>query len=324
MRAAFVAAQAGKQVAVLVPTTLLAQQHTNNFRDRFADWPVRIESLSRFRTRQGDAKPCCEGLERGTVDIVIGTHRLLQPDVQFKDLGPDHRRRGAPLRCARQGKAEDAARRGGRADAHRHADPAHAEHGHGRSARAVADHDAAGRAPGDQDLRHRVGRARPCAKPRCARFRRGGQVYYVHNVVETIDKTARGARRSSIPEADVAHRPWPDARARARAAHARFLPPALQPAGLHDHHRERHRRAHGQHHHHRPRRPAGSRAAAPAARPRRPLASPRLCLPADAEPQGAVAGCGETPGSHRVARKTSAPASCWPRTIWKSAAPASC
>ena len=53
MRAAFVAAQAGKQVAVLVPTTLLAEQHTNNFRDRFADWPVRVESLSRFRNAQG-------------------------------------------------------------------------------------------------------------------------------------------------------------------------------------------------------------------------------------------------------------------------------
>src|SRR6185295_10998119 len=80
MRAAFVAAQAGKQVAVLVPTTLLAEQHTNNFRDRFADWPVRIESLSRFRSGK-ESNAVLEGIEKGTVDIVIATHRLLHANV---------------------------------------------------------------------------------------------------------------------------------------------------------------------------------------------------------------------------------------------------
>ncbi len=86
MRAAFTAVQAGKQVAVLVPTTLLAQQHQTNFRDRFADWPLRIESLSRFRT-DGESQEVVEGLERGTIDIVIATHRLLHANVRFKDLG---------------------------------------------------------------------------------------------------------------------------------------------------------------------------------------------------------------------------------------------
>jgi transcription-repair coupling factor (superfamily II helicase) len=86
MRAAFAAVQAGKQVVVLVPTTLLAQQHHTNFRDRFADWPVRIESLSRFRTGK-ESNAVVEGLERGTVDIVIATHRLLHASVRFKDLG---------------------------------------------------------------------------------------------------------------------------------------------------------------------------------------------------------------------------------------------
>ena len=86
MRAAFAAAQAGKQVAVLVPTTLLAQQHQTNFRDRFADWPVRIESLSRFRT-DSESQGVIAGIERGTVDIVIATHRLLHANVRFKDLG---------------------------------------------------------------------------------------------------------------------------------------------------------------------------------------------------------------------------------------------
>jgi len=86
MRAAFVAVQAGKQVAVLAPTTLLAQQHLTNFRDRFADWPVRVESLSRFGNAK-ETQATIEGLERGSVDIVIATHRLLHSHARFKDLG---------------------------------------------------------------------------------------------------------------------------------------------------------------------------------------------------------------------------------------------
>jgi transcription-repair coupling factor (superfamily II helicase) len=86
MRAAFIAVNGGKQVAVLVPTTLLAQQHYQTFRDRFADWPVRIAQISRFGA-SGDVKAALAGLENGTVDIVIGTHKLLGRDVRFKDLG---------------------------------------------------------------------------------------------------------------------------------------------------------------------------------------------------------------------------------------------
>jgi len=86
MRAAFVAALAGRQVAVLVPTTLLAQQHYQNFADRFADWPVRIESLSRFRSAKEVTKVLA-ALKSGEIDVVIGTHRLLNADVAFKALG---------------------------------------------------------------------------------------------------------------------------------------------------------------------------------------------------------------------------------------------
>ena len=86
LRSAFVAVQAGYQVAVLVPTTLLAQQHYRTFLDRFADWPVRVELLSRFRSA-GAAADVVTGLAEGTVDIVIGTHKLLQPDLRFKRLG---------------------------------------------------------------------------------------------------------------------------------------------------------------------------------------------------------------------------------------------
>ena len=86
MRAAFVAVQNNKQVAVLVPTTLLAQQHYESFKDRFADWPVRIEVLSRFGSSKSHTKTI-EDLADGKVDIVIGTHKILQESIQFKNLG---------------------------------------------------------------------------------------------------------------------------------------------------------------------------------------------------------------------------------------------
>ncbi|PYO74538.1 MAG: hypothetical protein DMD64_03525 [Gemmatimonadetes bacterium] len=86
VRAAFKAVQAGKQVAVLVPTTILAEQHGRTFRERLADYPVRIEVLSRFRSTK-EATPIVQRLTGGELDIVIGTHRLLSPDVTFKDLG---------------------------------------------------------------------------------------------------------------------------------------------------------------------------------------------------------------------------------------------
>ncbi len=86
MRAAFLAVQNNKQVAVLVPTTLLAQQHYESFKDRFADWPIRIEVLSRFGSSKSHTKTI-EDLAEGKVDIVIGTHKILQENVQFKNLG---------------------------------------------------------------------------------------------------------------------------------------------------------------------------------------------------------------------------------------------
>ena len=86
MRAAFVAVHDGWQVAILVPTTLLAQQHQQTFTDRFADWPVRVEQLSRFRSKKERDAVVAE-LAAGKVDIVIGTHRLLQSEIKFKRLG---------------------------------------------------------------------------------------------------------------------------------------------------------------------------------------------------------------------------------------------
>jgi transcription-repair coupling factor (superfamily II helicase) len=86
LRAAFIAVHNHKQVVILVPTTLLAQQHFDHFKDRFADWPVKISLMSRFVAKQGQDK-ALEELANGKIDIVIGTHKLLQADVKYKNLG---------------------------------------------------------------------------------------------------------------------------------------------------------------------------------------------------------------------------------------------
>ena len=86
LRAAFIAVNAGKQVVILVPTTLLAEQHFQNFSDRFAEWPVKLAEFSRFRSAK-EINEAVKGLANGTVDIAIGTHKLIQKDVSFKNLG---------------------------------------------------------------------------------------------------------------------------------------------------------------------------------------------------------------------------------------------
>lgn len=86
MRAAFLAVQSGKQVAVLVPTTLLAQQHYQNLSDRFSDWPVKIDVLSRFNSAK-ETQAALKSMLEGKTDIVVGTHKLLQKDVKFEELG---------------------------------------------------------------------------------------------------------------------------------------------------------------------------------------------------------------------------------------------
>ena len=86
LRAAFVAVTGGKQVAILAPTTLLAEQHYQNIADRFGKWPVKVAELSRFRSTK-EVKSALDGIADGSVDIVVGTHKLLSPDVRFKRLG---------------------------------------------------------------------------------------------------------------------------------------------------------------------------------------------------------------------------------------------
>ena len=136
LRAAFVAAMAGMQVAVIAPTTLLARQHYRTFSERFHGLPVRIGRLSRLVPAKDAAEVRKAGIKAGTVDIVIGTHALLGKSIEFKDLGLLDRRRGAAFRRRAQGAPEGAARRRPRADADRDADPAHPADGADRRARA--------------------------------------------------------------------------------------------------------------------------------------------------------------------------------------------
>ncbi len=200
LRAAFVAVQGGKQVAVLVPTTLLAQQHYQTFADRFADWPVKVELLSRFRAG-AQAKGALAGLAEGKVDIVIGTHKLLQPGVRFKDLGlliidEEHRfgvRDKEKLKALRAEvdvltlTATPIPRTlnmalGGLRDLSLIATPPAAR----LSIKTfVAEWSA------------------PTVREACLReLRRGGQIYYVHNSIETIENTAR-VLGELVPEARI-------------------------------------------------------------------------------------------------------------------------
>ena len=158
IRAAFKAVQDGKQAAVLVPTTLLAQQHFQTFGDRFAGYPVRVEVLSRFLT-PAQAKKVVDGLGDGR-----GRRRHRHPPAAVRRRPvqgprPARRRRGAALRRHPQGADQAAADRRRRAHAHGHADPAHARDEPHRHPRPHAAQHAAGRAPADPHLRRRVRRA---------------------------------------------------------------------------------------------------------------------------------------------------------------------
>jgi transcription-repair coupling factor (superfamily II helicase) len=200
LRAAFVTVQAGYQVAVLVPTTLLAEQHNRTFQDRFADWPVRVELLSRFRGASGAASTAA-GLADGTVDIVIGTHKLLQGDTRFKRLGlvivdEEHRFGVKDKERLKRLRAEVDMLTltatpiprtlnmtlGGLRDLSIIATP-------------PADRLAVKTFVGewsDRQIREAVLRE----------IRRGGQVYFVHNRVENIEAAAETLRKL-LPEADV-------------------------------------------------------------------------------------------------------------------------
>ena len=204
MRAAFAAAMEGWQVALLVPTTLLAQQHYQTFSDRFADWPVRIEQLSRFRSRRHREEITRE-LREGRIDVVIGTHRLLQDDVGFRRLGlvivdEEHRfgvRQKERLKALR---AEVDVLTLTATPIPRTLNLALS---------ALRDLSLIATPPERRlSIRTFVGEWRPevIRESVLREIRRGGQVYFVHNRVEDIDEIA-GKVEDIVPEAElrVAH-----------------------------------------------------------------------------------------------------------------------
>ncbi len=209
LRAAFLAAHGGRQVAVLVPTTLLAEQHFRNFRDRFAGLPVRVELLSRFRGKD-EQQRVVHDLSAGTVDVVIGTHRLLQSDVRFQRLGlvildEEHRFGVRQKERLKQLRAEVDVLTLTATPIPRTLNLALA------SLRDISLITSA--PPGRLSVRTTVTEGSPALiREACLReLRRGGQVYYLHNEVRTIDKAAAGLR-ALLPEAEVrvAHGQMPE------------------------------------------------------------------------------------------------------------------
>ncbi len=214
MRAAFLAVQGKTQVAVLVPTTLLATQHHETFRDRFADVrrdgrPVRIELLSRFRTK-GEETEVLERLANGGVDIVIGTHRLLQPDVRFANLGlvildEEHRFGVRQKERLKQLRAEVDVLTLTATPIPRTLNMAFSD---------LRDISIIAQAPeGRLSVKTFVSeRDQGMIREAILReIRRGGQVYYLHNEVQTIERAAQ-VLRELVPEADVrvAHGQMPE------------------------------------------------------------------------------------------------------------------
>ncbi len=209
MRAAFIAAQSGRQVAVLVPTTLLAQQHFQNFRDRFADWPFRVEVLSRFVTPK-QQKAIIADMAEGKVDIVIGTHKLLSKEIKYRDLGlviidEEHRfgvRQKEHFKAIRQEvdlltltatpipRTLNMAMAGLR-DVSIIATPP----------------------PNRHSIRTFISEwIDSLVKEACQReIKRGGQMYFLHNDVKSMDKMAREIERL-VPEArvEIAHGQMPE------------------------------------------------------------------------------------------------------------------
>jgi len=201
LRAAFMAVQDGKQVAVLVPTTLLAQQHFETFSDRFADWPVKVDVLSRFRSKK-EQDSILNDLTEGKTDIIIGTHKLIQGDVIFKNLGlviidEEHRfgvRQKERLKALRSEvdiltlTATPIPRTLNMAMA------------------TLRDLSIIATPPAKRLSIKTFVREYQFSQAQEAIYRelmRGGQVYYLHNEVETIDKVARELAEK-LPQARVA------------------------------------------------------------------------------------------------------------------------
>ena len=275
VRAAFKAVQDGKQVAVLVPTTLLATQHLQTFSDRMRAFPVNVKGLSRF-TDNAEAKQTIAGLADGTVDVVVGTHRLLQTGVRWKDLGlvivDEEQRFGV------EHKEHITAMR-------THVDvltlsatpiPRTLE----MSLAGIREMSTITTPPEDRHPTLTYVGAYADKQVAAAIRRellRDGQVFYVHNRVSTIERAARHVREL-VPEARVAVAHGQMNEDTARAHGQRVLAQRVRRPGLHHDRRERPRHLEREHADRRAQRHAGPLAAAPAARAGRARSRARLRL----------------------------------------------
>ena len=259
MRAAFIAAQNGKQVAVLVPTTLLAQQHYQNFRDRFADWPIRVEVVSRFVGKK-QQEQLLEDLEKGAIDILIGTHKILQKDVRFKNLGlvivDEEHRFGV------------------------------AQKEHFKKLRSELDFLTLTATPIPRTLNMAMSGLRDISIIATPPPNRHAIKTFISEWDDALIKKRYSGKSSAAGRfisCTTRSKPWrkrhatwknwyllhafvlPTARCRSGSGtyHAGFLPSAFQRPGLHRHHRKRYRYSDREHHHHPPRRFAGARPVAP-------------------------------------------------------------
>ncbi|HLF22486.1 MAG TPA: transcription-repair coupling factor, partial [Burkholderiales bacterium] len=209
MRAAFLAVHGGAQVAVLVPTTLLAQQHYENFSDRFAGTPYCVQLLSRFRNKTEQAA-ILDGLANGSIHVVVGTHRLLQEDIRFKDLGllildEEHRFGVRQKERLKRLRAKVDILTLTATPIPRTLNMAMA---------GLRDITIIGTAPeGRLAIKTLVAeRSRDLIREACLReIRRGGQVYFLHNEVRTIERAVHDLKQL-VPEADIriAHGQMPE------------------------------------------------------------------------------------------------------------------
>ncbi len=201
LRAAFVAVMGGKQIAILAPTTLLSEQHSQTFSDRFADWPVRIAELSRFRSAK-EVASAIKGIADGTIDIVIGTHKLLSPQVEFARLGlviidEEHRFGVRQKERMKELRAEVDVLTLTATPIPRTL---------GMSLEGIRDFSVIATAPQKRLAiktfvrRESEGTIREAV---LRELKRGGQIYYLHNEVETIENR-RAALAALLPEARIA------------------------------------------------------------------------------------------------------------------------
>ena len=317
LRAAFVAVLGGKQVAILAPTTLLAEQHYQTIVDRFGPWPVKVAELSRFRSTK-EINAALEGMAAGAIDIVVGTHKLLSKDVKFSRLGllvidEEHRFGVRHKEMIKALRAEVDVLTLTATPIPRTL---------GMALEGLRDLSVIATAPqrrlaiktfvrneGNGTIREAVLRE----------LKRGGQVYFLHNDVATIQHR-RDKLVELLPEARIAiaHGQMPERelesvmREFVAQRHNVLLCSTIIETGIDVRHR--------QHHRHQPRRQVRPGATAPAARPRRPLAPPGLCLSAGARCGGPDQAGRDAPRSHPAdgrTRQRLLPGDARPRNPWR-------